>query len=447
MTNQREFPAHLPRLLLPAVVALWLIPRFLGAPPAASPVATRTLDGVHAGASAETGRLTIWGLPDQDTDPAGLLSLPAIAAGRTQLLDKLAGANEALALRAAEITRRLQDDPNSDAVGLRLGGWIIPFYGRDATALRALGGTAAGRPVEALNELASVLETHLERPPTLDDVDDASRRRELALLSGDLRDAVRTRERLVDEAVEAFRSEATEAVAVAAGPFRRRGRGRLWEMLLAALLGATLHAALRRPGAPQTWTLPLSFAPVLALGVLLPLEGSSVLPVTALHGTSAAFVPFAFALGFGSRGILHILARLDRLFGADGATARADTRASEVREPPETLPRSAAAPRVKSPRVRDEPPKVPRTDPSPTPVGPDGPDDSWKAPPNHEAVRSLARQILEGDPAETPPGREPAVSAHHRADSLRSEREVPEDPGVHRRPDPTERLPFFRRRS
>lgn len=425
----------LPTLLLVVIVALWLAPRFLGGPTPAAPAAVRAIAAVHAGPSPETGRLEVWGLPHPDSDPADLLSQPAIVAARARLREQISAENDALALRVADAARRLEP-ADDDVVGLRLSGWLIPFYDGSADELLRLREDGLQRPWEALRGLTNVLEARLEEPPDGVDVGISGQRRDLTRLFRQTGDALRDAEANTAAAVESFRQDALGASADAAGPFRRRGRGRIVEIVLAALLGASVRETVRRRrSAPQSIG-SLAFAPVLGLGCILPLEGSSLLPVSPLAGTSLAFLPMAFVLGFASSGMLSVLSRLDRLFEAEpappaapehtaSAAAIAPAAAPARKPPPAPIPPMRPPTHASSVWPRREEPERPAEPDATLPVEP------LAHKPDRELVRTLAQQVMTRLDAEAP----------------RSERELEEDPGVGARPRrPPEKLPFFPRR-
>lgn len=434
------------RLLLPGLVVLWLVPRFVAPPADPGAAARRAVEAVRGGPSPETGRLELYGLPDPDTDPADLLSRPEILAARARLQQRVAAENDALALRVEDVARRLEPTED-DLIGLRLSGWLIPFYGRHAAALQRLVDTGVERPWEALRALAGTLEGRLEEPPEGVDPEISGQRRDLTRLFRETDDALETAAKNVTEAVDTFRRDALDAAAASAGPFHRRGRGLVLEIVLAALLGATVRESLRRRATPGGTLLRLSFAPALTLGVLLPLEGSSLLPVSPLRGASLAFLPMAFGLGFATGALLRVASRLDRLFSDDAAGADREGAGSPA--PPETVAR----------RTPD------------TTAGTELGDHR----PLAERVRELAREVMmataesetrpegaaakaRGDdaaprvpPREAPP--RPAGGTVTRPEgNIRTERELAEDPPVRRSLSEaaaaraTGRLPFARRR-
>jgi len=403
------------RLLLPALVIGWLAPRFLVAPADPGPAVRRAVEAVRGGPSSDTGRLEVQGLPDPDHDPADLLSRPEILAARARLLQKVEAENEMLTLRVADVARRLEPTPD-DLVGLRLSGWLIPFYGRHAEALQRLADDGARRPWDALRALATTLEGRLEEPPEGVDLEISGQRRDLTRLFRDTDDALRTAETNVTEAVETFRRDALEAAAESAGPFRRRGRGHLLEIALAALLGATVRESVRRGPTAGGTAIRLSFAPALAIGVLVPLEGSPVLPVSPLRGVSLAFLPWSFAIGFVTGGLLLVASRLDRLFEAGDAAADADEAGHRAARGSERRSSSADDPVLDVRR------------------------------PLRDRVRELAHEVMAAT------GEELRPEAPGSPGGFRTEREIPEETSPRgtlseaAAARATERLPFARRR-
>lgn len=439
----------IPWLLLPVLAILWLVPRFLGAPAPPNAAVDAAVDAVHAGPSPETGRLEVRGLPTPDDDPGGLLSRPEILAARARLAAAVRGRNDALSLRAADIARRLEPT-DDDLVGLRLNGWLIPFYGPQADELRRLDRHAVDRPWEALRALTVALEARLEEPPQEgEDLDISGQRRDLTRLYREIDDALIAAETEVSGAVTAFRADARAAASDAAGPFRRSGRGLLAEILLASLLGATLREAIRRGGSAPGVIVRLSTAPVLAVGALLPLRGTTFLPVDPLRGVSLAFLPMAFALGYATGGLLTILSRTDRLFrdGRDdrnpgdepAAAPRGDGAATAAGAGDAGTGNGAATGTAEAPGAA--PASAEETPPT-----------AEKLRPLRERVRELAQEVMAATgeplrserelPDEGPP---PAAPPPRSASPRPAARAQDPTPAATQRRDP-ERLPFARRR-
>jgi hypothetical protein len=422
----------LARRLLPVLVVAWLVPRFVPLPVDPGPAARRAVEAVRGGPSPESGRLEVWGLPNADMDPADLLSRPEILAARVRLQQRVAAENDALALRAADIARRLEPTKD-DLVGLRLSGWLIPFYGPHADVLRRVADEGNARPWETLRGLTVTLESRLEEPPEGVNPEISGQRRDLTRLFRDTDDALNAAQTNVTNAVDAFRRDALDAAAAAAGPFRRRGRGAVVEILLAALLGATVREAVRRRATAGGTLLRLSFAPALALGVLLPLEGSSLLPVSPLLGLSMAFLPMAFGLGFVTGGLLRVASRVERLFADEGGTPpdaaafeRGDTRDEEGAAARRGDEGSAFAGSTAHPAP-----------PGPSPAEPAPPPADLR--PLRDRVRELAREVMA------------ATGEGAAGDGMRTEWEIPEEMPVGRTLSEaavaraTEKLPFARR--
>ncbi len=402
--------------ILSALAALWLGLRFVESASPPPPTVTRALAGVRAAPSPETGRLEVTGLPSPHADPAGLLTVPAIENGAARLREEVDAVNGSLTLRLRDVTRRLERADDGSFAALHVGGWLVPFYGRDASLLLSLEGEADDRPWDALQDLLRVLETRLEAPPALDDADDPARRRELTRFFRETGDGGRDAEATVAAAVDAFRADARETLRAAEGPFRRRGAGRLLETVLAALLGAAVRAAVRRRPGGVGRVAPLAVAPVLAVGLVLALERTPVLAAGPLTGTPLRFLPLAFMVGFVTEAILVVASRLDRLFVPDPAPVVAAAPATPLPAP--------AARRPEVPAVSGRETEVPAS--ADRPPGFTGGD----------AVRDLAREVMTRPATDRPP---------------RSEREVEQDPGVTRErpsapPAGTARLPFSRKR-
>jgi hypothetical protein len=416
-----------------AVLSLaWVGMRFLDGSSAPPATVTRALADVRAAPSPTTGRLEVTGLPTADRDPAGLLSVPVVRAGALRLSEEVEAVNGALTLRVQEASRRLERAEDEDLVALNVAGWLIPFYGRDASKLLGLEERAEERPWEAVRDLLRLVETRLELPPELSDADDPARRRELTRFFRELGDAGRDAEASVASAVDAFRADTRDTLQETQGPFRRRGHGRLLEVVLAALLGAAVRAAVRRGPWHLGWAPTLAVAPVLGVGIVLALERTPLLPVNPLTGTPLRFLPMAFAVGFLTEALLVVLSRLDRLFSDEASAPSGPAAERPVR----------SSPAEATPRLRNAPPSTVRPPPPALPVADDAPPRTPSGLPARESVRSLAREVM-GPP--------------RRSDLPRFEREVEEDPAIDpgtppTRPGPIRNgaagtgLPFHRKR-
>ncbi|MFN8177179.1 MAG: hypothetical protein U0167_04595 [bacterium] len=291
-----------------AWVALRLIAPRTDPPPAVA----RVLETVRVVASPEAGRFEIRQWPEALTE-VGLADAGEIRVAGERLEAAVEQANETLAGLAHASTAHI-DTLEGGPVGLRLAGTLVAFPAADGVRLRSLVGADADHAFATLTTLSQLLETRLEEPPVLDDLDESVRRREMTRLHREIRDALGETTQDVERAEAEFRSEALEATRRAGGPFLRHGRGVAVEVVLAALLGVLLREVVRRrPGVVDAIvTVPL--APAAALGAVASLAGTRWLPVHPIHGLSTAFVPLALAIGWLTPGALTVLSRLDRLF-------------------------------------------------------------------------------------------------------------------------------------
>ena len=300
------------RPALLAVAGLWVALR-IAVPALPMPeAAARAVDSIEVRPSPESGRLEIYGWPD-DVAELGLPRIPDVSAAAVRLDRSVDAANAALARRSAEATSRIEIFPD-DLAGLHVAGLLVAFPASDTAELADLAGADPGRPVETLTRLGRILEVRLEEPPDAIRMEDSVQRRELLRLQRDLRGALDEKQGECDAAVSVFRDESRAAIRAAAGPFLRRGRGLALETVLAALLGALLREALRRrPAATRPDpAITVAVAPVVALAAVIALGGTRWLPSHPLFGLTPAFVALAFVLGWLTPGWLGVLARLDR---------------------------------------------------------------------------------------------------------------------------------------
>jgi hypothetical protein len=340
----------------------------------------------------------------------------------------VAGTNDDLALLAAGIAGTVEAFPEDGVTGIRLGGLLVPFYDRDADRLAAARETARTRPWESLRTVVAVLRGRLSEPQKGFLLEDSTQRRDLTRMLREVEDSLEDGEGRVRQAMERFRADNLEAAGRAERPFLRSGRGRILEIILAALLGATLAEALRRRPSRISPLITLAFSPVLASAVVLLLEGSSVLPVDPLRGISLGFLPISFSIGLGCAGLLGMASRLERLVEAAPETP---VSRSQLHARPDDSPRGSKAildRELLAQAPQDLSAQPPERVPSP---------DSWIAPPPSEVevVEDPAFQPLRSaPPPATRPSRAGAADPSFRSVSEFLARQT------------EERLPFFPKR-
>ena len=358
MSNDPLQPRPWVRRTLIAVSGVWVALR-IAAPALPLPEAVaRAVDSIEVRPSPDSGRLEIYGWPD-DVAEFGVPETPDVNASALRLDRSVDAANAALARRTAEVTSRIEIFPD-DIVGLHVAGMLVAFPAPASGELASLATANPARPVETLTRLAGLLEVRLEEPPDAIRLEDSVQRRELLRLQRDLRGALEEKRGECETAVAVFRDESRAAIRAAAGPFLRRGRGRALETVLAALLGALLRSSLRRRGAARVRladpAIAVAFAPVVALTAVLALAGTRWLPVHPLFGLTPWFAALAFAFGWLTPGWLGVLARLDR---PDDDAPAPPGPARETRGPrPATAP--VAPPRLTLPPGERPPPFFPR---------------------------------------------------------------------------------------
>jgi hypothetical protein len=359
--------------VFPILALLWLAPRLV---PGGSPL-PRTLladlEAMSVAPSSQSGRVEIRGLPEPGGEEPGVFRLPAARAARSHLLAEVARNNERLAAAAEGVAAKVELFPEEGVTALRLSGLVVPFYEQDAERLARARATARERPHEALETVARVLDARLSEAPDPFGLEETTRRKDMTRLLRDIRDELAAVDTAGAQALARFREDLLAAAGDVEGPFRRRGALRIVEIVLAALLGATLREAVRRESPLIAPSLALSFAPVLAVSSVLIAEAVRVLPIDELGGTHVAFIPLSFLLGFCAAGTLEVASRLDR---RETLPAREPSRAREavpVAAPPATVapslspsatdpaPPPPPAPAAAPPAV-EEPPPLPRSE-------------------------------------------------------------------------------------
>jgi len=391
--------------LFPALAALWIVPRLLPIAEAPSPAVSASVESVRVAASPASGRYEVQGGAAPGAESAALSELPDAAAARARLESSVRAVNDDLALRADRVSGRIELFPEEGITGLRVSGLIVPFYDNDAGRLAALREHGRDRPVEALTNAVEILEARLSEPQPVLGPEDTVRQRDLTRLARDLRDALADAEARNREATERFRTETVAAARRAGGPFHRRGPLRIAEIVLAAMLAATLRAAAgarRTDDAPPLWLTLSAAAAVATAGVLL-LEGTDLLPVDPVTGTALRFLPLAAGLG------LLTAAGLEREWNggepAGTAPARmevasAESLVVEAERAPAPAGTAPAGTPPDAPARAAPPPAVP-VEPSPAPISereiPDAP-----PPRPREAPPRIAPFSPEGSPERLP---------------------------------------------
>jgi hypothetical protein len=262
-------------------------------------------------------------------------------------------ANEDLAALATRISSRVETFPNGTA-GLRAAGRVAVFHGVAAAHLSALAAAGRERPWGVLSQVGQSLALRLESPGRLDDLGESAERQAMARLHREIDEALLAAERIAAEAVEQFRREAAAIPGEAAGPFRRRGPGRILEIVLAALLGGLLREGGQTARGRSQPRSVLFLAPVLATGTVLLLEGSRLLPVYPLEGVSRLFLPLSLALGIATGPLLEALTRLGR--SPDPVPIPSPSAARPAAPPPAAAGRDKPPP---APAGRAEPARLP----------------------------------------------------------------------------------------
>jgi hypothetical protein len=349
--------------VFPILALLWLAPRLV---PAGSPL-PRTLladlEAMSVAPSSQSGRVEIRGLPESGGEEPGVFRLPAARAARTHVLTGVARGNERLADAAEGLVAKIELFPEEGVTALRLSGLVVPFYEQDAERLSRARATARDRPHEALETVAQVLDARLSEAPDPFGLEETTRRRDMTRLLRDIRDELAAVDTAGAQALARFREDLLAAAGDVEGPFRRRGALRIVEIVLAALLGATLREAVRRESPLIAPSLALSFAPVLAVSSVLIAEAVRVLPVDELGGTHVAFIPLSFLLGFCAAGTLEVASRLDRREELPAREHSRGVEAVQVAAPPApaVAPPPPPAPAGAPPAV-EEPPSLPRSE-------------------------------------------------------------------------------------
>lgn len=340
--------------LFPWLAAVWILPRLFLGPADPSDFARSAVASVTAAPSPRSGRYEVR-VASSDGGDDTLFRAASAREARARLESAVQSENDTLALLALRIGGQIELYPEEGVTGLRLSGVVVPFYDNDADRLARARQNAAERPHESLATVAGILEERLSEPREGFALEEDSRRRDLTRTARDIRDALDLAELRAGTALERFREETLTAVRESAGSFRRRGPGRIVEILLAALLAATLRAAVRsgRPSPPLRLT--LSAAAVAALAGVLLLEGTDLLPIDPVTGTSLAFVPLAALLG---------IAGAVAVGAASGAPEHGPAAAAP--RPAEEGEETAEAKRESRPEAAEEAPRVP----PPPPVEP-----------------------------------------------------------------------------
>ncbi len=361
---------------LPATCLLWIAARFLpGSPPDAAFVST--LEAVRVRPASINGLAEVV-LPGAVGRPGAVLrGEPAMASLVERLREDVDALNEDLVLVATGVAGRIETFPDESAA-FRTGGVLVPFFDRSADQLSEVRLDAASRPGRALVVAGDLLTQRLMEPAEDYLLENTARRRELTRSAREIEDALTEASERGTAAIAHFRSECEATIRASAGPFQRRGPGRIIEIVLASLLAAVLRRAIR-PRANVPPALPIAAGPTLAVGVLLAVEGTPLLPVDPLRGLSMAFLPASFLIGWGGAAWTSRLASAGWLVGG-----------RSVSEPfPEEH--------------------------NPSPPSPSSPEKS-----------------VNGNESPTP-NPEPALPP---STTARSEREVPEDPGMRRVSNP-----------
>jgi hypothetical protein len=309
------------------------------------------VESVRVAAAPGSGRWEVQGGAPPGPEAAALYGLPDAAAARARLESAVAAANDDLSLVADRVGGRIELFPEEGVTGLRVSGLIVPFYDNDAGRLAAVRDRGRQRPVEALTNVAEILDARLSEPQTLTGLDDTIRNRDLTRLARDVRDALDESALRTRTAAERFRRETADAARRAGGPFHRRGRMRVAEIALAAVLAAALRAAARgrRSTEAPPLALTLSAAAAVAVAAVLLVEGTDLLPVDPVTGTALRFLPLAAAIGF------LTAAGLEREWnGGDGeGSGRRGSEPPAATQPERPVP-AAAASEAKGPAPRTE---------------------------------------------------------------------------------------------
>jgi hypothetical protein len=273
--------------------------------------------------------------------------------------------NDDLARHARAAAANVEAFPEQGVTGIRLSGSLVPFYDQEAERLAASRGSAAERPWEALGTIARAVENRLSEPAEGFELEDSSRRQELTRFLREIEDTLEDSEARAETALAAFRSDAAAAARAAGGPFYRRGVGRIFEIILASVLGALLAEALRRSYRLVPGLLAAAFAPVLATSVVLLLEGTPILTVDPIRGLTLAFLPLSFAIGLASAELLAILARFPKLLEPE-----ADVRRARLEYPLSSSSTASPAPPAPQPETFRERPPEARPTPPAAPLAP-----------------------------------------------------------------------------
>jgi hypothetical protein len=347
----------------------WLALRFLPATPV--PGMASFVSVVRVAPSPTLGVYEVVGRPEPAEDPTGVFRTPEVVAALARLEGRVDAANAELRQTAREMAGRIEPFPEEETTTLRVAGVLVPFYGADAVRLAGAREDAGTRPWLALEAMRECIDATLAEPDEGILVADAARRRELTRLLRNTEDALEGQDTAVLRAVDEFSAEALAAAASAQGPFRRHGRGRIFEVAFAAGLGAMLREALRRRPGVLPVELSLTFAPVLAAGVLFAAEGSGMVSRDPVRGMPLGFLALAFGLGFCCSAILLVASRLDRLVprekrapapaltpiyrAAAPAASAAPATPAAPRPGPPPLPRAGEPPRPRQKTERELP--------------------------------------------------------------------------------------------